>query len=193
MSDDTFDLYLIQAPETAFPSDDNTRGYNRDLLRAYKGSLPVQNIGDFIGKVIFESLRRHQKIKKLVIGSHGAGLPGGYGHFYIGENTLDVKDERIEYLSLIKPYLAADADVYILACKTGFDEPLLQRVSRVLGGVRVHGYTEFITTTNYLFFIDVDDGTDDGGRHIVCLPNKCVDYVPPPTKPPVFMSPRFRH
>ena len=40
--------------------------------------------------------------------------------------------------------------------------PCCGRVSTVLGGVKVHGYTDFVTATNYLLWASVDDEADDG-------------------------------
>lgn len=171
------DLYFIQDPDVVFPDDDNTRGYNRDLIKYYKTSIPIRNIHEFIARVSAEVAARRKLIKKLVIGSHGNGLVSDtgtrFGHFYIGETNLTEDDKRIELLKYIAPLLVKDADVYIVACKTGLATPLLQKVSKALGGVRVHGYTDYITTTNYLVFVTLDDGTDDEGAEVVCLPGHC--------------------
>jgi hypothetical protein len=183
MSDEkTIDLYLIQSPQVV-PDDDNLRGYNRDLLRAYKNSIPIQDVNQFIGVIIAQVFSRGRKIKKLVIGSHGTGLPTGYGLFYIGKTafTIDLFDDfaaaQLASLRGLGHYFARDADVYIMACKTGRDDTLLRAVSTALGGVRVHGYTDYITTTNWwIFGSSVDDGTDDEGTEIVCWPTVCRDW-----------------
>jgi hypothetical protein len=190
MSAETMDLYLIQSP-VVLPDDDNLRGYNRDLLKAYKNSIPVRDIGDFISRILMEVMKRHRLIKKLVIGSHGTGLPTGYGLFYIGRDKIqtgegwwegkyveigEAERQRLDCLRVLAPVFARDADVYVMACKTGNDGALLRKVSQALGGVRVHGYTDYITTTNYWLSVSVDDGTDDGGKEIVCWPSECRDF-----------------
>src|SRR5262245_14336636 len=156
------ELYLIQSPETAFPADDNTRGYNRDLLKYFRNSIPVKDITDFILRVTREVHRSRRLISKLVIGSHGSGLPSGVGHFYIGGNTIAYDDDaKIDRLRVLAPLFTKDAEVFILACRTGHSQPLLRKVSRALGGVAVHGYTAYITTTNYLVKRTLDDGVGD--------------------------------
>src|SRR5262245_44627081 len=128
---DGIELVLIQSPETAFPNDDNTRGYNRGLLKAYKNSIPVKDISDFIQRVYDAVATKQRLISKLVIGSHGMGLPSGGGHFYIGLNRIDVdEDEKINRLRVLTPFFYKDADVYIMACRTGHATKLLQKVSR---------------------------------------------------------------
>jgi hypothetical protein len=180
MSDKTMDLYLIQSPEAAFPDEDNVRGYNRDLLRYFKNSVPIIDLGDFICRIAREVGARRRLIKKLVIGSHGAGFGDGYGYFHIGKTLIRTGDDKeINTLKLIARFFVKDADVYLLACQTGQSTKLLRKVSAALGGVRVHGYTDYITTTNTGPFqwpfggVSVDDGTDDEGKEIVCLPGSC--------------------
>ena len=91
--------------------------------------------------------------------------------------------EKLEKLRILAPIFTRDANVYIMACKTGNDGTLLRRVSTVLGGVKVHGYTDFVTATNYLLWASVDDEADDGNREIVCWPSECRDlsYINPRT------------
>jgi hypothetical protein len=182
MSDETMDLYLIQTPDSC-SGDENASGYLKDLLSAYRNSVPVRDIQDFILRVITESLQRRRQIKKLVIGSHGAGLgPGRRGSFYIGKNIIDRdEEEKLNSLRILAPFFAKNADVFILACRTGNDDFLLRKVSTVLGGVRVHGYTDYITTTNYWLWASVDDGTDDEGNEVVCLPSRCQVVMPIPS------------
>ena len=87
---------------------------------------------------------------------------------------------RGEKLRVLAPIFAKDADVYIMACKTGNDGTLLRRISTILGGVRVHGFTNYVYATNYLYWIaTVDDDTDGENREIVCWPSQCKDYSRP--------------
>jgi hypothetical protein len=173
---DEMDLYLIQSPDVLL-DDDNLRGYNKDLLRAYKNSIPVTDMWDFIGRLTIEVTTHHRLIKKLVIGSHGAGIVEGTGHFFLGGTMLNARSiNEINNLRVIAPFFAKNADVYILACKTGYAGELLRKVSKALGGVRVHGYTDYITTSNWGLWVTVDDGTDDEGKEIVCWPGECRDF-----------------
>jgi hypothetical protein len=190
----TIDLYLVQDPATAFPADDNTRGYNRGLLDAYDGSLAVRNIQHLIILVQMEVALKHAPVRNLVIGSHGAALGDGNGFFHIGENTLNYNDNRMLQFKVLRPLFAPDGAVFLLSCRTGRDATLLRQVSRCFGGIPVHGYTDYITTTNYLFLTTVDDGTDDEGSEIVCWPNRCRDItlnkdVPGP--PDYVSAPKF--
>src|SRR5262245_41342552 len=184
------ELYLIQSPETAFPDDDNTRGANRALLKVYRNSIPVSDISDFIQRVLIEVVTRRRLISKLVIGSHGTGIPSGFGQFYIGLNTISVDDDdKINRLRVLAPFFMKDADVYIMACRTGHATKLLQKVSKALGGVAVHGYTNYVTTSNYGLWASIDEGVGDEytiysgtpieevhvGKHIVCWPTKCIN------------------
>jgi hypothetical protein len=173
----TIDLYLIQDPATAFPADDNTRGYNRDLLDAYKGSIPVRNIQHFILSVQMAVATKRAFVRRLVIGSHGAAFGDGNGSFHIGENTISYNDERMRQFIHLKPLFAPGGAVVLLSCRTGRDGALLRQVSRCFGGIPVHGFTDYITTSNYLFWTSVDDGTDDEGSEIVCLANFCHDIT----------------
>jgi hypothetical protein len=175
MANNTIELFLIQAPEHAYPATDNVRGYNRGLLKYFgKKAIPVQDFADFLHRVLVEVVPTGKKISKLVIGAHGsaAGVDG-FGDIRIGESTLDYCDPRLDAFRLIAPFFTRDAQVYILACKTGWDTPLLRRISFLLGGVEVHGYTGFITTTDWGFFTTLDDDTDDGGVERVCWPQFC--------------------
>jgi hypothetical protein len=187
---DGIELYLIQSPETAFPADDNTRGYNRDLFKAYRNGIPVSDITNFIHRVLIEVAVKRRRISKLVIGSHGSGIPSGYGHFYIGLNRIDQDDdEKINRLRVLAPLFEKNADVYIMACRTGHATKLLQKVSRALGGVTVHGYTNYITTSNYWLWASIDEGVGDSytiypdtsfeevhvGKHIICWPTECLN------------------
>jgi hypothetical protein len=187
---DGIELYLIQSPDVAFPANDNVRDYNRYLLKYYETSIPVRNITDFITRVIVEVGARKRRISKLVIGSHGDGVPYGTGYFHIGETLIDNEDKhnRIDRLKNLAPFFEPDAEVYILACHTGFAITLLQKVSKALGGIAVHGYTGYITTTNYLLGVSVDDDVGDEfalfantdseelhvGKHVVCWPTSCM-------------------
>jgi hypothetical protein len=177
----TMNMYLIQSPESVWQggSDPLDRGYNRDLLRYFrkKGGMPVQDIGDFIKRVYVEVTQRRALIKKLVIGSHGTGEPTNSGHFRLGKTIImEGDDKELHLLGAMRRFLVRDAEVYILACRTGYATDLLRKVSYALGGVRVYGYTEFITTTSYGFFgVGVDDGTSDGGKEVVCWPSICLN------------------
>jgi hypothetical protein len=173
-------LYLIQSPEAVWQGgrDPLDRGYNSDLLRYFhrKGSLPIQDIGDFINRVFTEVTRRQALIRKLVIGSHGAGEPNNVGHFRLGTTIITSGDDKeIQLMGTMRRFLARDAEVYILACRTGFATNLLRKLSAALGAVRVYGYTDFITTTSYGFLgVEVDDGTGDEGKELVCWPSICL-------------------
>jgi hypothetical protein len=188
---ETMDIYLVQSPDVVPESDgnpdhDSPKDFLRNMLKAYKTGIPVRDVPDFVSRVMLEYFTKGKPVKKMVIGSHGAGLPNGYGHFYIGHEFIaDDKEgcEKLEKLRILAPIFTRDANVYIMACKAGNDGTLLRRVSTVLGGVKVHGYTDFITATNYLLWASVDDETDDGSKEIVCWPSECRDlsYINPQT------------
>jgi hypothetical protein len=167
-------LVLIQHPAHSIDGD-----FNEDLIRYFKNSMAIKNIGDFIFRVNFEVVRRRLLIGTLVIGSHGHGLPNGDGYFTLGSTVINAQSENeINLLKLIAPFFIKEARVYIMACKTGNATPLLQKVSAALGGGSVHGYTKDIETTSFGPFVWLDDGTDDrGGREIVCLPGECRDIT----------------
>lgn len=187
----TMNLYLIQSPDTVPSSDgnpdhDNPKDFLRNMLAAYRHSIPVRDIGDFVGRVLAEFFGRRRLVKKLIIGAHGYGLPSGVGLFYIGKEIImndDDGEKKLERLRILRAVFAPNADVFIMACKTGNDGTLLRKVSAVLGGVRVHGYTDFVTATNYLLWSSVDDETDDGNQEIVCWPTECrnLSYTNPMT------------
>jgi hypothetical protein len=187
MSDNSMELYLIQSPDLEFPNQDPDSDPPADALRYlsryYNNSMPVRDTKEFVGRVLLYYFQQRRLVKKLIIGSHGAGLPpyragiSGTGHFFIGKDYITTEEgdrAKLESLRLLAPLFSRDADIYIMACRTGFDEALLRRVSQVLGGVRVHGYTDYVTVTNYGLFETLDDGTDDGGKHVVCWPSVCL-------------------
>jgi hypothetical protein len=185
------ELYLVQDPDSAWPPTEDKKDYDRDLLKAYKNSIPVSDITDFIG-------RCRQEVKEaggdlidlLVIGSHGwggeIGQPGS-GGFYIGQNRIALMfPENIERLRVLSPLFRKTAHVYIMACRTGNDDKLLREVSSVLGGVAVHGYTGYITTSGFWLSATVDYRVGDPyetefplkeqvgeAKHIVCWSNGC--------------------
>jgi hypothetical protein len=119
MSDDTFDLYLIEDPNVIYGDPDGKlRGFLSDLLAYYYSPLhitmPVTDTADFVCKVLQQvRYRIPKKIRTLVIGSHG-----GPDHFYLGKDMIDLNPkvtppERISILGLIAPYFAKDAKVLI--------------------------------------------------------------------------------
>jgi hypothetical protein len=174
MSDtDTFDLYLVQDP--FYVLRDNAKGQLYNLLSYYafsfKFTLPVNTTVDLVQKVMGVARARGQKLKTLVIASHGAA-----GTFYIGKDLIDRDaDVYLSTLGQIAPFLDKNAEVYIVACFTAREREVLQKVSLALGGVRVHGYTEWIWTHNYGVLVTMDDSvnSEGGGHEIVCLANKC--------------------
>ena len=171
----TIDIFVIQNTDSCSKAidKDNCEGYLLDLLGYYyfNGAVTVTDIWSFIGTVTTKVMMSGgAKIKNLVIGSHGHGGPGAY--FRIGNDVVDhASTKELTALTLLKPFFAKDADVFILACHTGQSKILLQRVSKSLGGVRVHGYTECIGTDGFT----LDDGTRDGGDQILCVLGKCTN------------------
>ena len=86
---ETMDIYLIQSPDVVAerdrrPDHDSPRDFVRNMLKAYETGIPVKDISDFVGRVMLEYFTKGKPVKKMVIGSHGAGLPNGHGYFYIG-------------------------------------------------------------------------------------------------------------
>jgi len=180
MAGDGLELYLITDPATENQKDSNATGYLQDLLDNYQpeGAMAVRNVDDFVNRVVAVCLLTGKKVRKLVIGCHGNGLDTGSGVFHIGAtpyvSSKDDAEELKKKLAPIVPWLTAHADVYILTCKAGKSTVLLGMVSDALGGVAVHGFTDFIYTTSFLGYTSVDDQTDDGADEIVCWSNECV-------------------
>jgi hypothetical protein len=189
MSDNTMDLYLIQDPNGKFeppkPGEDHPRDAVELALKYYqnhgKNPVPVRNIHDFVARIHFEVATRKKYIRRLIIGSHGTWDTEGperyhLGWFWIG-NTQITRNSEQEFalLRTVSTLLTHNADVYIVACRTGRDTDVLQAVSKALGGVRVHGYTEYITFTNWLVKVEWEDGTERGGSRVVCVPGACWD------------------
>src|SRR4051794_24534792 len=147
------DLFLIQDPAGVDPGG----GYNKDLMKYYKNSIPVRDISDFVYRVNLEFMQRRLPIRNMIIGSHGGGWPnnkGGGGFFRIGKTFIEDDDTvaniaAINVLRSLAGYFVEDAHLFLVACKTGYAQPLMQKVSAALGGVKVHGYTELITTASY--------------------------------------------
>jgi hypothetical protein len=132
MSNDTMDLYLIQDPADYPKSKDdgNYTGYLQDLLNAHKNSISVHDVRDFVQKVMTQYMIRCRRIKKMVIGAHGAGGASGFGGmFRIGKSWV-TRDTKVELntLRVLAPLFARDADVYIVACHTGYDQVVLNSV-----------------------------------------------------------------
>ena len=109
----------------------------------------------------------------MIIAAHG-----DVGVVRVG--TTGVNGDKYDAATLagLKPLLAKDANVYILACHTGQREETLRSLSNALGGVKVHGYTGSIVTSDY--WIDV--GMEEG-KHIVCFKNMCDEQKPPVISP----------
>ena len=189
---ETMDIYLVQSPDVVPESDrnpdhDSPKDFLRNMLKAYKTGIPVRDVPDFVGRVMLEYFTKGKPVKKMVIGSHGAGLPNGYGHFYIGHEFIaddakrGTRNSRNSGFSrrsspAMRTFTSWLARPVTMA-------PCCGRVSTVLGGVKVHGYTDFVTATNYLLWASVDDETDDGSKEIVCWPSECRDlsYINPQT------------
>lgn len=86
MADDGLELYLITDPATENQEDSNATGYLEDLLDNYQpeGASAVRNVDDFVIRIRAVCYVTGKKIRKLVIGCHGAGLDSGTGGFHIG-------------------------------------------------------------------------------------------------------------
>ena len=171
----TIDIFVIQPLDRCVSADnkDNCEGYLANILTYYKynGAFTVQDTDDFV-RQISAMVRKSDgaKIKTLVIGSHGRD--GRDGYFRIGNDVIDAFSvTELHTLKTLAPYFSQDADVFIMACKVGGNQRVLQKVSEALGGVRVHGYTANIITTEE----SVDDGTRDGGKHVVCMRSNCAN------------------
>jgi hypothetical protein len=178
MSGKTIDIVVIQTPEKCVSATDkdNCEGYLSALSTYYQynSATTVKDIPDFINRIIAKVGSSGGRIKNLVIGSHGAG--GHYAYFRIGNDIIDNgSPDKINSLRILAPFFAKDADVFILACHTGENRTLLEKVSTALGGVKVHGYTGRIETDG----ITVDDGTSGGGKQTVCLRGNCTDTHQP--------------
>jgi hypothetical protein len=141
--------------------------------------MAVRDIDDFVGRVLAASFMAGKKVTKLVIGSHGSGIDSGYGNFHIGKTVINTDPDDYKMLKQklwpIRTVLAAHAHVYLLSCRTGKSTALLGGVSDALGGIAVHGFTDYISTLNLYVYTSVDDGTEDGGKEIVCWSNECVE------------------
>ena len=182
----TMDIYLVSDPDVALedagPGNASPRDYLNNMLKAWIGSIRVRDVAHFNACVLYQYFSRQKKVRKMVIGCHGTGLTTGYGMFEIGTDIISDDDDGhklLQKMMILRPVFALNADVYIMACKTGNDASLLRRISVALGNVRVHGYTDFVTSTNYLcdrLSYSVSDETDDGNNEIVCWPSECRNY-----------------
>ena len=178
MFEKTINIVVVQPPELCARREvrdpENCRGYLENLMSYYKynGAVTVQNTPDFI-KLVLSKVTQGSgaMIKTLIIGSHGAG--GKYGYFRIGNDIIDAGSTK-ELVSLIvlTPFFYKYASVYILACDTGQNHGLLNKVSTVLGGVRVWGYDKHIETNGY--------SIDHGGAGVLCVRSKCESIPWPP-------------
>ncbi|BDC51442.1 hypothetical protein F183_A37580 [Bryobacterales bacterium F-183] len=187
MANDTFDLVLIQdpnnIPQRLLDYNPKIHDHPADYLNALKSyfrqGVTIGNMNEFCGRIFAEVSLRKRLIKNLVIGAHGGYEDGKYegGHFYIGSTVITSGiGSRNEHALLrrVAPFLSRDAHVYILACRTGNDRSVLSKVSECLGGIPVHGYTNYITTTSFgPYYTALDDGTGDGGKEVVCINGQC--------------------
>ena len=107
----------------------------------YNGAVMVQNTPEFV-KLVLSKVTQGSgaMIKTLIIGSHGAG--GTYGYFRIGNDIVDAgSGKELVSLTVLTPFFSKYAEVYILACNTGQNHVLLNKVSTALGGVGVTAMT----------------------------------------------------
>jgi hypothetical protein len=185
MSDTDFDIYVIQDPDgyLDLPPDSERKGdlqgqlYNLHRYFWARGDHPVyvKDLNDFVLQILVQVATKMGKIKTLVIAAHGAP-----GVFYIGKSPINGSEKDLAALRKLAPFFAKDANVYILACRCGQSEELLWKLSRAFGGVKVHGYTDYIVTTDYGITVTLEDGTENGGKHLVCLRNgKCTQTKDP--------------
>jgi len=191
MSDTDFDIYVIQDPDyyVYLPKDseskDSLQGqlYNLHRFFAARRDNPiyVKSLKDFVLQVLVQVIIKRQaamaspagltslasgggKIRNLIIAAHGSP-----GVVYIGSNAITGSDKELAELRKLAPYFARDANVYVLACRCGQTEDLLRKLSGAFGGAKVHGYTDYIVTRDYGITVTLSDGTDNGGKHIVCF------------------------
>src|SRR5262245_57005071 len=158
MSGKQIDIYIVQYRDTydyeqTPERKDALKGQLYNLKRYFgSGSIYVKDVDEFITQVFVQVVSKGARIRNLVIAAHGSP-----GVFYIGKNSItagEQSDTEFASLRLLAPFFAKDANVYVLACRTAQREPVLQRLSHTLGGVKVHGYTAYIETTNNWISID---------------------------------------
>jgi hypothetical protein len=182
MPEKEIDIYTIQDPDTeksgsAEHSKEDLQGQLTNLHRHYqqKGvhTIYVKDIRDFVRQVQAQTQNKGAKIRNLIIAAHG--WPG---FVRIGKDPVNGSEDELAILGKLAPLFARDANVYLLSCRTGQKGELLKNFSRAFGGVKVHGYTGYIVTTDYWINVTLDDGTenDDGtgkkGKHVVCFKNR---------------------
>jgi hypothetical protein len=177
MGENTIDVYVVQNPSKCVTSKDpeNCEGFLAAFATYFLWNHPivVQDIADFIRRVRQQS--SGAKIKNLIIGSHGDG--GRLAYFRIGNDMIDQYSKtELDALSAVAPLLAQGARVFIVACHTGDNHKLLQKVSTALGGVRVYGYPGRIESDGF----DMDYGT----KQIVCYGGSCIDTEKYPCSAP---------
>jgi hypothetical protein len=99
----------------------------------------------------------------LVFGGHGMVVQFGSSLLAIGATEVGIDHDytAIPTLQALRPYLSANARVYIAACKVGYDTELLSNISNALGGVPVYGFTNFVTATNLGIAVLVDTGVGE--------------------------------
>jgi hypothetical protein len=181
MPEKEIDIYTIQDPDTikgdSGPhSKEDLKGSLENMERHYRHrgvhTIYVKDIDDFVRQVQAEAQSKSAKIRNLIIGAHGAP-----GFVYLGKNPVNGDNKELATLGKLAPFFAKGANVYLLSCRTGQKEELLQGISSAFGGVNVHGYTARIETTDYWLNVslDVEDVDDRGkkGKHVVCFKNRC--------------------
>jgi TolA-binding protein len=183
MSDNVIDIHAITDPDTVKRGDkehpiDDLKGQLTNMRRHYENrgiqTIYVKSLSDLVRQAQEQAKKKGTKIRNLIIAGHG-----DVGIVRVGTSGVNGDKYDAATLAGLKPFLAKDADVYILACHTGQREETLRSLSNALGGVKVHGYTGSIVTTDY--WIDV--GMVEEGKHIVCFKNRCDEPKAPVPSP----------
>lgn len=176
MSEKVFDIHIITDPDTVTRdgvssdgkpiSKADLKAHLTNMRKHYENrgvhTIYVKDLGDLVRQVQGQAQKKGAKIRNLIIGAHGA-----YGVCRIGKTLVNGDKNDAAALRKLRPLFAKDANVYILACHTGQSENALKNISDAFGGVKVHGYTGNIVTTDY--WLDV--GMNEEGEHLVCFKN----------------------
>ncbi len=167
MPDNEIDIHAITDPDTVKRGDkehpiEDLKDQLTNLHRHYQNrgvqTIYVKSLADLVRQAQEQAQQKGAKIRNLIIAAHG-----DVGIVRVG--TTGVNGDKYDAATLagLKPLLTKDANVYIMACHTGQREETLRSLSNALGGVKVHGYTGSVETTDY--WIDVALSAE--GKHVV--------------------------
>lgn len=152
-------LYFISDPKVA----DDPGGALATEAKIIKDHILIKDMGDLIQRVIQNCMKRKGLVGAMIIASHGNSYT-----FDIGKNTIGIGDQRLQGLSVLRPWFAPDAYLIINACECGNSQELMRQVAKILG-VTVIAYTGMVDVYKWLF----SEGVVPRGNTVVCTVSGC--------------------